>query len=205
VRDVAYTRACSRIQHASAQLCYAFRRWNDIDTARDIYRNATLEKLTFLQRLNEREVAFRKAEEVSQLLLRDILDGVAVFRSTTTESQSALQDLLQRASADLDQRALALTDVIGVVLTTAERDQMEAISRVDSALGEALYLHSTSLNLVATTIGQSLRGEIEELMGAVGQHITGLREGAVGNDLMHATNSDLSAGRSLRAALPCGR
>ncbi|KJA21513.1 hypothetical protein HYPSUDRAFT_140502, partial [Hypholoma sublateritium FD-334 SS-4] len=37
------------------QLCHAFRRWNDIDLARDIYRNATLEKITFLRSAGERE------------------------------------------------------------------------------------------------------------------------------------------------------
>ncbi|KDQ60278.1 hypothetical protein JAAARDRAFT_126349, partial [Jaapia argillacea MUCL 33604] len=37
------------------QLCHAFRRWNDIDTAKDIYRNATLEKLALIRLMAQRE------------------------------------------------------------------------------------------------------------------------------------------------------
>lgn len=42
------------------QLCFAFRRWNDIDLARDIYKNATIENINFLRSLVNRE----KSEEV---------------------------------------------------------------------------------------------------------------------------------------------
>ncbi|KAF8588108.1 hypothetical protein K439DRAFT_704896 [Ramaria rubella] len=37
------------------QLCFAYRRWNDIDTAKSIYLNATLEKLALLRLLKHRE------------------------------------------------------------------------------------------------------------------------------------------------------
>ncbi|KAI6104174.1 hypothetical protein F5141DRAFT_988224, partial [Pisolithus sp. B1] len=37
------------------QLCFAFRRWLDVDIAKDVYRNITAEKLALLKFLNERE------------------------------------------------------------------------------------------------------------------------------------------------------
>ncbi|KZO91661.1 hypothetical protein CALVIDRAFT_460759, partial [Calocera viscosa TUFC12733] len=36
------------------QLCFAYRRWYDIDRAKGIYQNATMEKLSLLKLLNER-------------------------------------------------------------------------------------------------------------------------------------------------------
>ncbi|KAK6984504.1 hypothetical protein R3P38DRAFT_2575826 [Favolaschia claudopus] len=43
------------------QLCFAFRRWNDIDSARDIYRNATLEVTSFLHMMSSKEAAEKQA------------------------------------------------------------------------------------------------------------------------------------------------
>ncbi|KDR68458.1 hypothetical protein GALMADRAFT_78772, partial [Galerina marginata CBS 339.88] len=45
------------------QLCYAFRRWNDIDLARDIYYNATVEKLAFIRFVVNRE---KKSEQLAE-------------------------------------------------------------------------------------------------------------------------------------------
>ncbi|TFK41551.1 hypothetical protein BDQ12DRAFT_388968 [Crucibulum laeve] len=39
------------------QLCFAFRRWNDIDSAKEIYRNATLEKIGLIKMMSDREKA----------------------------------------------------------------------------------------------------------------------------------------------------
>ncbi|KAF9256598.1 hypothetical protein L218DRAFT_881359, partial [Marasmius fiardii PR-910] len=39
------------------QLCFTFQRWNDIDVARNIYHNITLEKLMFIKLVQEREKA----------------------------------------------------------------------------------------------------------------------------------------------------
>ncbi|KAH9835145.1 uncharacterized protein C8Q71DRAFT_848869, partial [Rhodofomes roseus] len=149
-RSAQYWSSYSGYLREVSQLCYAFRRWNDIDTARDIYRNATLEKVTLLQYLNDRELKLRQAEEISQLLLRDILDGVSNFRSSATDTQSAIQDLVRKVSAGFDQGALALADAISLLLAHAEHNQMEAILR-----------HSTSLDLVSTSTQRSFHDHVE--------------------------------------------
>ncbi|KAF9812422.1 hypothetical protein IEO21_06225 [Rhodonia placenta] len=53
-----------------SQLCYAFRRWNDIDTAREIYRNATIGQVEILQHLNEREEQLQEYSRRSDLFLQ---------------------------------------------------------------------------------------------------------------------------------------
>ncbi|KAF9566469.1 hypothetical protein CPC08DRAFT_628192 [Agrocybe pediades] len=37
------------------QLCHAFRRWNDIDLARDIYYNTSVEKMAFIKLVAQKE------------------------------------------------------------------------------------------------------------------------------------------------------
>ncbi|KAF8886580.1 hypothetical protein BD779DRAFT_1441612, partial [Infundibulicybe gibba] len=42
------------------QLCFAFRRWNDIDTAREIYKNVTLEKIALIRFMLDHEKMARQ-------------------------------------------------------------------------------------------------------------------------------------------------
>ncbi|KAK6971398.1 hypothetical protein R3P38DRAFT_2519010 [Favolaschia claudopus] len=51
------------------QLCFAFRRWNDIDSARDIYRNATLEVTSFLHMMSSKEAAEKQARNAWEVRL----------------------------------------------------------------------------------------------------------------------------------------
>ncbi|KAI0732618.1 hypothetical protein C8Q72DRAFT_773951 [Fomitopsis betulina] len=69
-RSAQYWSSYSGYLREVSQLCYAFRRWNDIDTARDIYHNATLEKLAFLQHMNAREATLHATEESSRAILQ---------------------------------------------------------------------------------------------------------------------------------------
>ncbi|KAI6006281.1 hypothetical protein F5J12DRAFT_833432 [Pisolithus orientalis] len=46
------------------QLCFALRRWLDIDIAKDVYRNITSEKLALLKFLNEREKSAMTAQQL---------------------------------------------------------------------------------------------------------------------------------------------
>lgn len=55
---------CSNDGGQSAQLCFAFRRWLDIDIAKDVYRNITSEKLALLKFLNEREKNAMTAQQL---------------------------------------------------------------------------------------------------------------------------------------------
>ncbi|KAG2747508.1 hypothetical protein P692DRAFT_20834519 [Suillus brevipes Sb2] len=45
------------------QLCFAFRRWMEIDTAKDIYRNITLEKLALIRFILEQQKGFTAAHQ----------------------------------------------------------------------------------------------------------------------------------------------
>ncbi|KAK7001076.1 hypothetical protein R3P38DRAFT_3368454 [Favolaschia claudopus] len=54
------------------QLCFAFRRWNDIDSARDIYRNATLEVTSFLHMMSSKEAAEKQARNAWEVRISEM-------------------------------------------------------------------------------------------------------------------------------------
>ncbi|KAL6305991.1 hypothetical protein BKA93DRAFT_730248, partial [Sparassis latifolia] len=68
-RSAQYWSSYSGYLREVPQLCYAFRRWNDIDTARDIYKNATIEKMALLRYLNDREIRLHEGSQLSRRIL----------------------------------------------------------------------------------------------------------------------------------------
>ncbi|KAJ7791559.1 hypothetical protein B0H14DRAFT_2935032 [Mycena olivaceomarginata] len=54
------------------QLCFAFRRWNDIDTARDIYRNATIEITNLVRAITAREKADLTGKKLWDIQLSEL-------------------------------------------------------------------------------------------------------------------------------------
>ncbi|KAF9446570.1 hypothetical protein P691DRAFT_783509 [Macrolepiota fuliginosa MF-IS2] len=54
-RSAQYWSSYSGYLREIPQLCYAFRRWSEIDLAKDIYRNATLDKIELIKMLSTRE------------------------------------------------------------------------------------------------------------------------------------------------------
>ncbi|KZT68891.1 hypothetical protein DAEQUDRAFT_711084 [Daedalea quercina L-15889] len=202
-RSAQYWSSYSGYLREVSQLCYAFRRWNDIDTARDIYRNATLENLAFLQHMSAREITLHKAEETSHAILQDILEGVAELRISSTDAQSVLQQLIQGVSVGLGQSTQAMTDAITSLLARAGHDQTEAVSRVNSAIDGVIQRHSTSLNLVATSLEQSLQDEIKGVLLHLGQQFSDIRDIAVRNNQGHAQTHEVHDIRRTRLTRIC--
>lgn len=140
------------------------------------------------------------------------------------------------------QSTQALADAISLVLTRAERDQMEALSRVCTLYGRhvrgALTVrvdvdelrcrqrvatrtspnnwlvraiadmhctqHTTSLDLVTTSLQQSLVGQIEDALSGVGQHFAEILSVAVSHTeygLYANTTHVFSIGNHTRATV----
>ncbi|TRM57494.1 hypothetical protein BD626DRAFT_211910 [Schizophyllum amplum] len=89
-RSAQYWSSYSGYLREIPQLCFAYRRWHDIDTAKDIYRNATLRELDLLHALDER--GLQQAE------------ALAIFGDQLLGMRNALSDL---ATLSQDLNALA--------------------------------------------------------------------------------------------------
>ncbi|KAK6980566.1 hypothetical protein R3P38DRAFT_2809053 [Favolaschia claudopus] len=78
-----------------AQLCFAFRRWNDIDSPRDIYRNATLEVTSFLHMMSSKEAAEKQARNAWEVRLsaKEILILMETMVSSVNAALNAISTL----------------------------------------------------------------------------------------------------------------
>ncbi|KZP28084.1 hypothetical protein FIBSPDRAFT_817673 [Athelia psychrophila] len=91
------------------QLCYAFRRWNDIDTARHIYANITREKIALLQYMRRRE------ERVG-----DMVDNLTTAQSSTLH-QFSVQMKDEMAHARGEWMRVVEEAVDGVIKVAVEK------------------------------------------------------------------------------------
>ncbi|KAF9041198.1 hypothetical protein BJ165DRAFT_1487649 [Panaeolus papilionaceus] len=71
-RSVQYWATYSGYLREIPQLCYAYTRWNDIDMARDLYRNITIEKVSFIKFLFEHETEQRQLSSHFEVHLLDM-------------------------------------------------------------------------------------------------------------------------------------
>ncbi|KAJ7600788.1 hypothetical protein C8J56DRAFT_769131, partial [Mycena floridula] len=99
------------------QLCFALRRWDDIDAARELYRNATLEKISLLQLLVHREktegAAWTQRLAVSVIHVglhlcltcnQELQDVASHIRSVSTNVAHAMsEDFTSTLRRDFDQ------------------------------------------------------------------------------------------------------
>ncbi|KAF9530052.1 hypothetical protein CPB83DRAFT_764110, partial [Crepidotus variabilis] len=61
-----------------SQLCYAFRRWHDTDTAKEIYHNITREKISFIRYLSKKEKATE--QHLSELVVHSKVNYPSLIR-----------------------------------------------------------------------------------------------------------------------------
>ncbi|TFK89906.1 hypothetical protein K466DRAFT_465776, partial [Polyporus arcularius HHB13444] len=70
-RSAQYWSSYSGYLREVSQLCFAFHRWNDIaDTAREVHKNATVETITMLRWMSDREKRMQASWDESNAVLR---------------------------------------------------------------------------------------------------------------------------------------
>ncbi|KAG1854754.1 hypothetical protein C8R48DRAFT_318668 [Suillus tomentosus] len=86
------------------QLCFAFRRWMEIDTAKDIYRNITMEKLALIRFFFDQQRGFTAAHQNWERSSTDLRDLISVLKSTSGN----IRDVADVTSTSIIQNAQAL-------------------------------------------------------------------------------------------------
>ncbi|KAI8986754.1 hypothetical protein BD414DRAFT_42050 [Trametes punicea] len=104
-RSAQYWSSYSGYLREVPQLCFAFRRWNDIDTAKELHLNSTRQSLTLLRYLADRENIFEQSLNRSGMLL---------------EEMHALLGRLHSSSSDLNRVSDNLDDQLRSVLTEVQ-------------------------------------------------------------------------------------
>ncbi|KAF7349200.1 RING finger protein [Mycena sanguinolenta] len=153
-------RFCSAADRSSllAQLCFAFRRWNDIDTAKDIYKNSITEMSAIARAILAREQVDVEAKRRWDTEISGLQD-VAIRLKTVSEVIDNMMTMRLRSE---------LTDVI-VDAFRSELENVQINTRIENArminqIGSELQFasqsHAHSLNDLVPFLQKSLVNDL---------------------------------------------
>ncbi|KAG6914611.1 hypothetical protein DXG01_016344 [Tephrocybe rancida] len=119
---------------AAAQLCFAFRRWNDIDVARDVYRNTTLEQAAFLQHISAREKVAEMSVKVLESRIDDLQEVVAHIRLAANDIDSCVDHMESRLNTKLDHTLNMFKDALSLLQKEQEHIALYILNQTSGAL-----------------------------------------------------------------------
>ncbi|KAJ7076117.1 hypothetical protein B0H15DRAFT_864983 [Mycena belliarum] len=140
------------------QLCFAFRRWNDIDTAKDIYKNSTQETMKLIQLLLARETAGKKHWDMH---LHD-LEAAAMRLKTMSNT---IDVVIGAAAPRLENSLKMIIDVFMAALTqNVEVENTRIIDRMGFEFELISQRHAHSLNgILETSLVDNLNNALSPL------------------------------------------
>ncbi|KAH7882822.1 hypothetical protein F5I97DRAFT_135194 [Phlebopus sp. FC_14] len=149
------------------QLCFAFRRWIDIDTAKDIYRNITAEKMSLLRLLTEREKTSKAAQQLWEQTSEHMLDVLSELRITSDEMRSASGSLATSISSALQSVTADMEHVLQGIGNRDRTNHLEAIAKFDTMLETVGREHSKQLTELLPSIRSSITSELSTAFAVI--------------------------------------
>ncbi|KAG2339676.1 hypothetical protein BDR05DRAFT_1061997 [Suillus weaverae] len=145
------------------QLCFAFRRWMEIDTAKDIYRNITLEKLALIRFILEQQRGFTAAHQNWERSSTDLGDLISVLKSTSGH----IRDVADVTSTSIIQNTESLFTKMETTLSVINQrsfdDRIRSLDKVDQRIDELTLSHSKALSSLLSLVESRLTAEIEDI------------------------------------------
>ncbi|TCD64082.1 hypothetical protein EIP91_004554 [Steccherinum ochraceum] len=141
----------------AAQLCFAFRRWNDIDTAKDIYQNITLDKLELLRLLLDREHALQGNQALVSQLLQDLTAMIANVDGTSASLSNALQLAIGRLEDGSTEVMSAMQVELLQFRRTNEEDSKRHLDEVSLSIHGLFEQHTTSLESLMENLESAIQ------------------------------------------------
>ncbi|KAJ8073732.1 hypothetical protein PM082_012010 [Marasmius tenuissimus] len=110
------------------QLCFAFQRWNDIDVARNIYHNITLEKLALVRLMQERELEEKFSAERWSLGMVELINTVAFIQNISQQLDVRLDIQTREVGRSLSNVATTMEKRAGTILDNSIRNLSHIVS-----------------------------------------------------------------------------
>ncbi|CAL1709053.1 unnamed protein product [Somion occarium] len=191
-RSAQYWSSYSGYLREVPQLCFAFRRWNDIDTAKEIYHNSTLDHIRFLYQLKTYEEKREKSEDETHVILQEIQQVLSGFGAASAalrrhsegsaeafkmqvEMANSLEHVLlnfQRRGEDSHQRWLAELSSASSVLVDKHVASFAALvpSLQDELLTQvnALFENTHEQHLMVLEVAHEVRRSLSFLGDNIG-------------------------------------
>ncbi|KAJ3860358.1 hypothetical protein EV359DRAFT_67398 [Lentinula novae-zelandiae] len=141
-----------------AQLCFTFQRENDIDNAKDLFRNISLNQEQFLRMAVDRERAtIIHTERWSAFFdhSAEITDQLSLLsRRIRTDTSSAVEELQRHSLETLHVLSQSLSEFRSQVKT----DHLTLLNKIDSALAGLSARHSRDLQAIVPEFEAVLHG-----------------------------------------------
>ncbi|KAG2098988.1 uncharacterized protein F5147DRAFT_814675 [Suillus discolor] len=152
------------------QLCFAFRRWMEIDTAKDIYRNITMEKLALIRFFLEQQRGFTAAHQNWERSSTDLRDLISVLKSTSGNIRDVADvtstSIIQNAQSLLKKPLQLFTKMETTLSLINQRsfdDHIHSLDKVDRRIDDLTLSHSKSLSSLLSLVESRLTAEIEAI------------------------------------------
>ncbi|OAX40823.1 hypothetical protein K503DRAFT_713840 [Rhizopogon vinicolor AM-OR11-026] len=143
------------------QLCFAFRRWMEIDTAKDIYRNITLEKVALIRFILEQQKPFAAARQNWERSSTDLHDLIDMLKSTS----SNIRDVADATSTSIIQNAQLLFTKMETTLSVIGKrsfdDHIRSMGKVDRMIEDMALSHSKAMSSLLSLTESRLSAEID--------------------------------------------
>ncbi|KAF9475726.1 hypothetical protein BDN70DRAFT_223506 [Pholiota conissans] len=112
------------------QLCYAFRRWNDIDLAKDIYHNATVEKIALIRFLVNREKMISKHTDRWTEMSSEMGQLVGQFELLSQKYHSNVDDFALLLKDEVDNTLRSFRSMLHDIFSRQEKANIQSASLV---------------------------------------------------------------------------
>ncbi|KAH8097037.1 hypothetical protein BXZ70DRAFT_1009361 [Cristinia sonorae] len=186
-RSAQYWSSYSGYLREVPQLCFAFRRWNDIDTAKEIYRNATSEKLSLLRLLLSREIAMNDNQEHMLRAMNEMHALLANLETISTTVEAASEE----AAMALQGRADTLLDMVQQELRrfrqASETSRRQDVEELNLAVSDLLKDHTISLSSMVPRIEALIRDNVDDIFSRSQQQFQSIFNG------MHIVHKEWTA------------
>ncbi|TBU23634.1 hypothetical protein BD311DRAFT_67517 [Dichomitus squalens] len=151
-RSAQYWSSYSGYLREVAQLCFAFQRWNDIDVAKELYKNASIQTTDILRYMADREKHVEQAHEDSRSVVKAVLEQIRAS-SMTLGSASVV------ASENLGSLRGEISNQLGAIVSDVQErialGHTRTVSKIDADVSGVINhlgatLHSMQLDLERT-------------------------------------------------------
>ncbi|PPQ92129.1 hypothetical protein CVT25_007960 [Psilocybe cyanescens] len=146
------------------QLCHAFRRWNDIDLARNIYYNATIEKIALVRFIVDREKKTQKMTAEWMKRSIEIQDASVELRSASAGLISDMHDFFSHLNEQFSVTMANFGDFSRRSLSLREQLENNSIAMLELALADVTHRHSASLGTLIDSLEPILSSRLDAIL-----------------------------------------
>ncbi|KAH7910345.1 hypothetical protein BJ138DRAFT_116876 [Hygrophoropsis aurantiaca] len=149
------------------QLCFTFRRWIDIDAAKDIYRNVTLEKIALIRIILEREKISKASVQGWEQSLSGFREDLSSLRMISESIQEASNLLVVDYGQKLQSFSNEVENILTDIQTRHQDSHLQLTAKVHDTL-DGIYLHhSKSLSEMLYVFQKTTFAELDSIFSFV--------------------------------------